>query len=349
MNRIDVPRSDTASDRVYTALRARIIEGTLSPGLVLRESELAEMAGVGRTPTRLALRKLETESLVVKREGRGFRVGDNTGSGYEYRRPLTEVLPGFGREIAAGDTIRHWRYGLYPIIEKEIAACLIFGCFQVNQTLLAEHFGVSRTITHEILVNLERIGFVRLEDNGRWYAGPLQLGDLQEMYELRSLMEPEALEQAARTLRPTQLRETHSKNLDLLREDDWTPESLNESETALHVNLVLNCSNRRMRGILRYCQLPIIVSYGTMVRSRATAPLPTGIPETLSEHLEIVELLLNKRVEEAKTALRAHIRHGFKLITPHVADPPPLPDSKRPPYLIPVPPRENKRRRKFDI
>ena len=57
MDHSEVVPGGTVSDRIYTALRARIVGGALMPGLILREGELAETVGVGRTPARLALKE----------------------------------------------------------------------------------------------------------------------------------------------------------------------------------------------------------------------------------------------------------------------------------------------------
>ncbi len=322
------------SERIYAALRERIMEGALTPGLILREGELAETIGVGRTPARMALRRLQSDALVIKREGRGFCVAGEDSPGQEFRRPLRDLLPDLVGEIVAGAAIRPWRRGVYPTVERQIASCLVFGRFQINQTALADAFGVSRTIAHEVLVNLERIGFVRHEDNGRWYAGRLQPRELEEMYELRWLLEPVALRQAAPGLRPLQLVGLRSHLVKAIEAGEWNGEDLNDIETALHVDTVLRCTNRRMGNVLRYCQLPVIVSYATVLRGRDVRRSPTGIPETLAEHLEVVELLLAGRVDAAAQALEAHIRHGLEFTLPHFADPPALPADKLPPYMI---------------
>ena len=55
---------------VLERLRNAILDGTLSPGLVLSESRLAEQLNVSRTPIREALRVLESERLVAVGRGR---------------------------------------------------------------------------------------------------------------------------------------------------------------------------------------------------------------------------------------------------------------------------------------
>jgi DNA-binding GntR family transcriptional regulator len=50
-------------DRVYDALRARILDGTVPPGSRLRQEQLADELGVSRTPLREAFRRLASEGL----------------------------------------------------------------------------------------------------------------------------------------------------------------------------------------------------------------------------------------------------------------------------------------------
>ncbi|QQS25820.1 MAG: GntR family transcriptional regulator [Actinomycetota bacterium] len=68
------------TERVYQALRRRIIEGVEPPGARLIEHRLAETFACSRTPVREAVRRLESEGLVVVEPNCGAEV-----------RPLSEV------------------------------------------------------------------------------------------------------------------------------------------------------------------------------------------------------------------------------------------------------------------
>lgn len=54
-----------AGDRVTSSLRKAILAGTFAPGSRIRQEELAAEFGTSRIPVREALRRLETEGLVV--------------------------------------------------------------------------------------------------------------------------------------------------------------------------------------------------------------------------------------------------------------------------------------------
>lgn len=53
------------SERAYEQLRDRIVTLRLAPGTVLREDELMDELGIGRTPLREAVKRLALENLVA--------------------------------------------------------------------------------------------------------------------------------------------------------------------------------------------------------------------------------------------------------------------------------------------
>ena len=75
-----IPRNAPAIDRrllrddVYGRLRDAIVDGTLAPGELLRDVELAAWLGVSRTPVREALLRLAEVGLVVAQPGRSTTV-----------------------------------------------------------------------------------------------------------------------------------------------------------------------------------------------------------------------------------------------------------------------------------
>lgn len=92
---------ESAVDRVYAALRARIVDGDFPRGARLRQEALADELGVSRTPLREALRRLAAEGLVEFHPNRGAQVAeisdDDVRSAYEAR---IVVEPGAARLAA---------------------------------------------------------------------------------------------------------------------------------------------------------------------------------------------------------------------------------------------------------
>lgn len=70
------PRSESLTEQAYRRLEEMIVTLRLEPGEVLSELALAADLGIGRTPIREALQRLEREGLVVILPRKGILVSD---------------------------------------------------------------------------------------------------------------------------------------------------------------------------------------------------------------------------------------------------------------------------------
>lgn len=91
------------ADLAYARLREAIYAGKLRPGSRLREIELSEWLGVSRTPTREALRRLESEGLCSRGIRGGLVVTQLDSQQILELYALREALEG----MAAGLAARH--------------------------------------------------------------------------------------------------------------------------------------------------------------------------------------------------------------------------------------------------
>ena len=64
----------TMRDEIYPTVREWILTGTLEPGEIVKDRELAERLGVSRTPVREALQRLRDEGLIEAESNRWTRV-----------------------------------------------------------------------------------------------------------------------------------------------------------------------------------------------------------------------------------------------------------------------------------
>lgn len=70
----NAPNVSSLPEIVYDRLRRGILIGEYPPGQPLRQDDLATKLGTSRVPLREAMRRLETEGLVVLRPRRGYAV-----------------------------------------------------------------------------------------------------------------------------------------------------------------------------------------------------------------------------------------------------------------------------------
>ncbi|MDN5851984.1 MAG: GntR family transcriptional regulator [Actinomycetia bacterium] len=89
------------SDIVCAMLRELIISGELEPSEPLRQRDLATRFGVSQTPVREALRRLESEGLVVNDPHRGATVSESRSGVVEDNAQIRAALEPLGARLAA--------------------------------------------------------------------------------------------------------------------------------------------------------------------------------------------------------------------------------------------------------
>ena len=90
-----------ASDNAYDKIRAHLLSGKVAPGEQLTEDQLAQITGVSRTPVREAVRRLESEMLLVRSESKRIFVADWSRDDIDEMFTLRQMLEGHAAERAA--------------------------------------------------------------------------------------------------------------------------------------------------------------------------------------------------------------------------------------------------------
>jgi DNA-binding GntR family transcriptional regulator len=316
---------------IYAVLREHIAGGRFPRGLVLGEVNVARAFKASRAPASAALRRLSDEGLVSKFEGRGYLTGAKADDAPPIRLGLDEAGLRLAPLLEAKLTARNRREHIYPAVEHAVASCLAYGRFMLNESGLAEHYAVSRTVAHEVLTTLERTGIVTQDRNQRWYAGPLTAENIREHFEIRWLLEPTALRQAFPRLDRRALEKKRGR-VAAVEARRQPPEKLERIERDLHVDIIAQCDNALLFETVRRSQLPLIATHSTFGHYRRSQEIAT----MLSEHLTILDHLIAGNIDAAATALEAHIRRSLQPTIELCLRLGPLPEEKRPAYLTPV-------------
>ena len=90
-----------ASDTAYDKIRAHLLSGKVMPGEQLTEDQLAGITGVSRTPVREAVRRLESEMLLVRNKSKRIFVADWGRDDIDEMFTLRQMLEGHAAERAA--------------------------------------------------------------------------------------------------------------------------------------------------------------------------------------------------------------------------------------------------------
>jgi DNA-binding GntR family transcriptional regulator len=95
------PETLTKQERVYRAIRERILSGAYSPGYRVVIDALASEFEVSALPVREAIRRLEAEGLVIFRPNAGAQVAPADPAVYEDEAEVLAVLEGYATATAA--------------------------------------------------------------------------------------------------------------------------------------------------------------------------------------------------------------------------------------------------------
>ncbi|WP_068088211.1 GntR family transcriptional regulator [Polycladidibacter stylochi] len=307
---------------IYEVLRDNIYDGTLPHNYALVELDCAKFFNIGRSPVRQAFKQLADEGLIMPSKTRGYVVSHGKHNPQVTKAPISQFNIHIPLKSESNLKQRSVRAKIYPQIEREIAASLRFGRFQLTEQDVANHYKVGRTVVRDLLTRLDRIGIITQEANGRWYTAHLTREKICDLYEMRILLEPLALASAIPHIGRTELEQ---KRAAIIRDgnciNDLSAPDFYRLEKDLHIDLLAKAPNSEMQHAIYRAQIPLItvnfdpklitVSHenGTFSNSEIG-----GTAAIFTDHLQIIELLLNNEVEQAISTLRNHLvnaRHSM--------------------------------------
>lgn len=282
---------ELAVDRVAD----RVLQGLLPEGAQITESMLAEQFGISRAPARRALEELARRGLVERSRGRGYRVLPCEGA----PAPAPSAPPG----PVALTSLPTWER-IYGEVEDEIVARISFGDWRINEVQLARHYHVSRTVARDVVGRLQQRGLLRKDESSRWVAPALSHRRIDELYELREILEPVALAKAAPNLPPGLLKAMRARIAEALPGTLDNGATLDRLEEEMHVGLLGYCGNQALMQAIVQPQ-SLLVAHRFLYR---WTPRMFGDEPFLAEHVEILDLLEAGRAKAAAVALEVHLR-----------------------------------------
>jgi DNA-binding GntR family transcriptional regulator len=173
---------------------------------------------------------------------------------------------------------------------------------RVNEVQLATHLGVSRTplrealnrlVSEEALFSVPRIGY---------YVRPLSVEELQQIYAIRPLLDPEALRLSGIPPAP------RMKRLRLLNREIARAESPNEIialDDQWHLELIADCPNQVLVGLIRQFMRRTNRYELALMREQR------NVRGATVEHEQILAALQDGHLKPACEALRRNMQSGF--------------------------------------
>ncbi|MFN7104214.1 MAG: GntR family transcriptional regulator, partial [Pseudorhizobium sp.] len=290
-------RSPRLNEQITDTLVKHILAGGLGQGSRLVEAAIAKQFGVSRAPVRSAFRRLEEKGLVVRETQGGYSVSYSAGlSHHAAPLGLSQI-----RSTASWEAI-------YAEVSREAVAHAAFGAWRVVETDLADTYHVSRTVAREVLARLEHVGIVRKENGYRWLLPELSQERIAELYEMRRILEPVALAQAAKNAPPDLVREMREELEKALNEPDMiSPDEFARLERRLHVGLLSWATNQTLLATLQRFHALLVTNAHLYDTTRGVF----GPDPFVQEHLDIIKALERGDVEIACHLLQIHMDHAL--------------------------------------
>ncbi len=286
---------------VASALRANIANGRLQPGFVLLEGPIAGLMKTSRAPVQAALRILEDENLIHRFEGRGYLVGRSGSQVLAQRRDIAQLDLRISDEIDSALQNRGLWEQVYDQVESAVAACLIFGDFRIIESELGDYYGVSRTVVRDVLGRLHERGLITKTQASHWVASALTAQSVRERFQLRQLLEPEALRSATDRMDLERigrlLRRERSRDAAAETSAHWM-----ELDRVLTEECIERAPNAHLVELIRQNRLPLAAA------SRALTNLGLPLDEiAASEYLILFELIASRAIDAAAIYWRNHL------------------------------------------
>ena len=114
----EAAEAQSLSDRAYYSIRELIVTLELAPGSIVSERELQDRLGVGRTPVREALQRLEGERLVAVYPRRGIFVSNVNVLDLAVLSEVRGVLESFAARLASERSTEADRDETLALIEE---------------------------------------------------------------------------------------------------------------------------------------------------------------------------------------------------------------------------------------
>jgi DNA-binding GntR family transcriptional regulator len=186
----------------------------------------------------------------------------------------------------------------------------------LSESQLAIDMGMSRTPVREALRALASEGWVEIKSGIGAYVKPLSTKDMEDLYEVRCLLETQAAKTAIYHITNEEIDTLEQRFQTLLAECQSgklpDPKQFSDLDWELHELIIERCQNNYIKTIMHS-------NTSNMKRYQClSAEALNDIPESIRQHLNILALLRNRDGEALFTALRQHLEWaaGFLKRTP---------------------------------
>jgi DNA-binding GntR family transcriptional regulator len=307
-DRIIMPSSKSLTRKLYVqaydVIIADIAAGNLATGERLTEVALANRLGISRAPIRQALSLLIEEEIIQKSSTHGYEIARPSIAGAAHPNSNNSA-----RHQLRADSRVSWEI-LYDEVEKALVSRTSFDSWHVNEVALAKHYGVSRTVSRDVLARLQQRGLLIKDDKGRWLAPALSDKRVAELYEIRCILEPIALEKGAINAPRSFVLECRERLCEVIGKKKGAdyPSKLDALEVDLHIRLLSYCDNKALLEAISLPQTMLVTQHFLFDWTNDMFDSEPFLPE----HLAIFDHLLAGEPKRAAASLAHHLSVSYQ-------------------------------------
>jgi DNA-binding GntR family transcriptional regulator len=174
-----------------------------------------------------------------------------------------------------------------------------------SEAELGARLGVSRTPVREALFRLRNEGFLDLESKSGWFVRPIDFGRLEQLYDLRVLLELASVSRlCARTEVVPQLDELKAVWLVPGTERLADAREVGALDEQFHASLV------RAAGNAEIARVHWDVTERIRIVRRLDFTRPDRIDATYTEHAKILRAVIQRKADQAQLLLKTHIEQS---------------------------------------
>ena len=216
---------------------------------------------------------------------------------------------------------------------REVRKLLLGGEVHPGQRLshwsLAKDLGLSRSPVREALLQLEAEGLIEHRPQSGVYLREVSPQELEELYDMREVIEPYAAERAARLASPAQLEQLGAvcnEFMVLAKQpglSDWLESAKNRRRLStldidFHSTVLAAAHNRVARRFFENAQIiSLVVSWNHLKTDPAI--LAKRVAPTAKQHREIYEAIKKRDPVKARRLMRSHISGMSKRVLADIA------------------------------
>jgi DNA-binding GntR family transcriptional regulator len=172
---------------------------------------------------------------------------------------------------------------------------------RINEVRLSQQLGVSRTPLREALARLAQEGMLSSVPRIGWFVRPLDIDEFEQLYDVRPLLDPEALRLAGIPSRERMQRLREVNDLIAKAPD---ADTIIDLDDAFHLELIAGCPNKVLLELIgQIIRRTRRYEIALMRESR-------NVAVAMTNHREIMAALRKGDLRGACAALRNNLRTG---------------------------------------